>query len=61
MKEPIEAKFIVLENYGTVNYLECPRCGCEFCVDAHDEENLIWSWRQMAFIAVCPLCGTQEE
>ena len=63
-KEPlIEANFTVLENLGTVNYLECPRCGCEFHIDALDdtEENLVWNWKQMAFVAVCPLCGTQQE
>lgn len=61
---PIEANFIVLDNLGTINYLECPRCGCEFHIDALDddtEDNMLWSWKQMAFIAVCPLCGTQQE
>ena len=60
---PIEANFTILEDMGTVNYLECPRCGCEFHIDAMDEseENMIWSWKQMAFVALCPLCGTQQE
>lgn len=60
-EQPVEANFIIVDDRGAQNTLECPRCGCEFDVDAMDEENLIWSWKQMAFIAVCPLCGTQQE
>ncbi len=60
MKKPIEANFDVLEDRGTQNTLECPRCTCVFEVDAITEENLIWSCKQMAIIAVCPLCGTQQ-
>lgn len=58
--EAIEANFIIIEDRGTQNTLECPRCGCIFDIDAMDEENLEWSWEQMAFRAVCPLCGTKQ-
>ncbi len=59
--QPIEANFIVTENRGKQNSLECPRCGCEFDIDIDTEENLVWSWRKMAWLAECPLCGTQQE
>lgn len=61
MEQPIEASFEILEDRGTQNTLECPRCGCVFDVDAKTEANLVWSWKQMALIAVCPLCDTHQE
>ncbi len=57
----IEANFIILDDRGSQNTLECPRCGNVFDIDAMTELNLVWNWRQMAFVAKCTLCGTQQE
>jgi hypothetical protein len=60
-KNIIEAEFIILDDRGAQNTLECPRCGNEFDIDAMTELNLVWNWKQMAFVAKCPLCGTQQQ
>lgn len=60
-EEKIEANFNVLDDRGHENDLECPRCGYEFKVDAHTNENLEWDRKKKAFVAKCPLCGTEQE
>jgi hypothetical protein len=57
----IEATFLVLEEDGPAAKLECPRCGCEFEVNAYSGENLIIDPQQKCQLAVCPLCGTVEK
>jgi len=57
----IEAIFYVLKEDGPAAMLECPRCGCEFEVNAYSGENLIIDLKQMRQLAVCPLCATVEK
>lgn len=56
----IEAEFIIIENRGTKNTLECPRCGCTFDIDAHKETNMVFCPNKVSWLAQCPLCNTRQ-
>lgn len=58
--------FVMVEDRGAQNTLACLACGTIFDVDAHTQENLIWSKEYKGVVAQCPDCkatqiGDEEE
>jgi len=64
MPEDMKGKpvnFVMVEDRGAQNTLACPACGTIFDVDAHTQENLIWSKEYKGVVAQCPDCKATQN
>lgn len=52
--------FVMVEDRGAQNTLACPACGKIFDIDAHTQENLVWSKEYKGVVAQCPDCKATQ-
>jgi uncharacterized C2H2 Zn-finger protein len=53
--------FVTIESLGAHETLACPKCGCIFDIDAHEELNLVHDKVYKGLVAKCPDCGVLQK